>query len=251
MPLLDIVDLTKRFMGTCALDNISFHIEEGELVGLVGPNGSGKTTFFNCLTGLLRPDAGRIMYRGANVTARAPHRIALRGISRTFQHTHVFGQLTVMDNLLASKQQHEEDSLVRRFLRTPAIRRFEEHDRVGARALLDMVGLTRFADTPAAHLSYGQQKLLGFAMALMPDPTLLCLDEPAAAVNPTLIDSMMTHIRDVHKTGKTVLIVEHNMEVIMRLCTRVIVLNYGKILADDVPGAVQRDDAVIQAYLGA
>jgi len=251
MPLLEVVELTKQFVGTRALDSISFGVEEGELVGIVGPNGSGKTTFFNCLTGLLRPDAGHIVYRGLDITARPPHQIALRGIGRTFQHTHVFDHLSVLDNLLVCKQQHEEDSLARRFLRTPAIRRYEEQDRARAYTLLEMIGLTRFARRSAAHMSYGQQKLLGFAMALMPDPTLLCLDEPAAAVNPVLINTMMAHIRDVHRAGKTVLIVEHNMEVIMRLCTRVIVLNYGTVLADDVPYAVQRNDAVVEAYLGA
>jgi ABC-type branched-subunit amino acid transport system ATPase component len=250
MALFEARGLTKRFLGVTAVDAVDLTLEAGELVSLIGPNGSGKTTLFNCVTGYLAPDAGRVLFRGRDVTGVAAHRIARLGLGRTFQLVSVFPRLSALENLLTFLQQHQEESVVARLVRTPRVRRFEAAAIERARTLLESVGLAARADAPAGSLSYGQRKLLAFAAALMPNPDLLLLDEPAAAVNPTMIQQMKEQIRALHRQGKTVLLVEHNMDVVMDISQRVVVLDHGQKIAEGPPEAVRRDAKVVEAYFG-
>ncbi|MBI2203931.1 MAG: ABC transporter ATP-binding protein [Candidatus Rokubacteria bacterium] len=250
MALLEIRGLVKRFLGVTAVDAVDLTVERGELVSLIGPNGSGKTTLFNCVTGYLASDAGHVAFDGRTVTRAAPHRVARLGISRTFQQVSVFGRLTALENLLVFLQQHQEEDFFARLVRTRRVRRLEADAIARARTLLDLVGLGARADAPAGSLSYGQRKLLAFAAALMPDPELLLLDEPAAAVNPTMINQMKDHILGLHRQGKTVLLVEHNMDVVMDVSQRIVVLDHGQKIAEGTPDAIRRDPRVIEAYFG-
>ena len=250
MPLLEVRALVKRFLGVTAVEAVDLAVEPGELVSLIGPNGSGKTTLFNCVTGYLGADGGRVLFRGRDITGAAPHRIARQGLARTFQQVSVFGRLSALENLLVFLQQHQEERLLARLLRTPGLRRLERRAVARARELLDLVGLGERADAPAASLSYGQRKLLAFAAALMPDPDLLLLDEPAAAVNPTMINQMKDHILSLHRQGKTVVLVEHNMDVVMDISRRIVVLDHGQKIAEGPPEVIRRDPRVIEAYFG-
>ena len=250
MALLEIRGLVKHFLGVTAVDGVDLAVEPGELVSLIGPNGSGKTTLFNCVTGYLPPDGGRILFRGRDLTGAAPHRVARLGLARTFQQVSVFARLSALDNLLVFLQQHQEEHLLARLVRTRRLRRLEDEAVGRARRLLDLVGLGPKADAPAGSLSYGQRKLLAFAGALMPDPELLLLDEPAAAVNPTMIEQLKAHILGLHRQGKTVLLVEHNMDVVMDISERVVVLDHGQKIAEGPPAAIRRDARVIEAYFG-
>jgi len=250
MALLEVRGLTKRFIGVTAVDQVDLAVERGELVSLIGPNGSGKTTLFNCMTGYLAADGGRVLFRGRDVTNAPPHRLARVGIARTFQHVSVFPRLSALDNLLVFLQQHQEESLLARLLRTRRLRRLETEAIERARRLLDLVALADRASADAGGLSYGQRKLLAFAAALMPDPELLLLDEPAAAVNPTMINQMKQHIRALHRQGKTVLLVEHNMDIVMDISQRVVVLDHGQKIAEGPPEAIRRDARVVEAYFG-
>ncbi len=250
MALLEVRGLVKRFFGVTAVDGVDLAVEPGELVSLIGPNGSGKTTLFNCVTGYLAADGGRATFRGRELIGAPPHRVARLGVGRTFQQVSVFPRLSALENLLVFLQQHQEEQLLARLLRTPGVRRFEAQAVERAHRLLAMVGLGDRAAAPAGSLSYGQRKLLAFAGALMPDPELLLLDEPAAAVNPTMINQMKEHILALHRQGKTVVLVEHNMDVVMDISQRIVVLDHGQKIAEGPPAAIRRDARVIEAYFG-
>ena len=239
--LLTVAHLTKRFGGVTAVDDCGFAVEEGTITGLIGPNGSGKTTVFNLVTGYLAADAGTVTFDGRTVRRPDPARMYRRGLCRTFQQARVFAGLTALENLVVAAGR------ARRALFTP---RFGGGDTDRARGLLAEFGLSAVADSPAGELSYGQRKLLEFAAVLMSRPKLVLLDEPSAGVNPVLVGTIERHIRDRHATGTTFLVVEHDMSLVMRLCDPVVVLDRGAPIAAGPPADVRADPAVLDAYLG-
>lgn len=249
--LLRIERLTKRFGGILALNDVSFSVRKGEVIGLIGPNGSGKTTLFHCITGFLEPDPpSHIEVMGESIEGKSPDRIALLGMVRTFQEVRVFRRLSVMDHLLMSAQQFQEDKIGPRFLNAREIRVLEAHATARARELLELLNLTGSAAKTAGSLSFGQRKLLALAAALMPDPNLILLDEPAAAVNPVLIDKIKEFVLDMKRSGKTFLLIEHNMGVVLDICDRIVVLDHGEKIAEGAPQVIRNDPRVIDAYFG-
>ena len=230
--VLEVDGLRKGFGGVMAVNGVSMALEARRIYGLIGPNGSGKTTFFNCITGLERRDAGRVIFKGERIDHLKPYQIALRGIGRTFQVIRVFPELTALENLM----------VVTRGDAGTAERR--------ARELLGLVRLDGLRKEYAGNLSYGQQKLVEFARVLMRDPALILLDEPAAGVNRTLLNDLLEAVRRLRDQGATVLLVEHDMKVVMGLCETVFVLDHGEKIAEGPPGAIQADERVIEAYFG-
>ena len=249
-PMLEVRGMTVRFLGVPALQGVSLAVGRGEMAGLIGPNGSGKTTLFDCVTGYLAPDAGEVRYRGEDITGRPAHAIARRGLRRIFQQARVFPALSALENLRAAGQEAQAATLATGLIPTARSRRLDRALDDRARELLDALGIGGTAATPAGTLSYGQQKLLGIAMALMPRPDLVLLDEPVAGVNPTLIESLKGFLRALNAAGTTFLIVEHNLEVVMDLCRRVFVLDSGELIAAGPPASVQADERVLAAYFG-
>ncbi len=239
--LLSAEGLTKRFGGVAAVAGCSFAVPEGTITALVGPNGSGKTTVFNLLTGYLRADAGSITFAGRTLRRPDPTRLARAGLTRTFQQARIFPELTLVENLVVAIQQPWH-AIVRR-----AVGRADEARALG---LLEEFGLEGHARERAGSLSYGQKKLLEFAAVLMGQPRLVLLDEPTAGVNPVMVESMERRVRELHARGLTFLVVEHNMNLVMRLCDPVIVLDHGTKLAEGPPSEVQSDPRVLDAYLG-
>jgi branched-chain amino acid transport system ATP-binding protein len=232
--VLDVRDLRKRFGGVRAVDGCAFSVPRGKISGLIGPNGSGKTTTFDLLTGVTKPDGGQVLYNGEDIAGLPPHRIFRKGITRTFQVTRVFREMTVLENMLSVTG-----------LGVP-----QRVARERAEALISVVNLRHLRGEYGGRLSYGQQKLLEFARALMTDPDLILLDEPAAGVNRTLLQQLLEQIHRLQAVGKTILIVEHDMSVIMNHCDRVFVMDYGVTIAEGPPGEIQRDERVIDAYFG-
>lgn len=246
---LVVTDLSKHFLGVAALDSVHFSVQPGELVGLIGPNGSGKTTAIDCVSGLQRPDRGLVQIDGENVARTAPHLRARHGVARTFQNVRVFGTLSVRRNLMVAAL-GSDDRLLRRLkgylsggTRWPKL-----DDRIDE--ILHRFGLGQVAHLPAGQLSYGQRKLVEFAAITMVEPRLLLLDEPVAAVNPTTANVIREWIESVHVQGVTVLLVEHNIELVLRVCERLVVLDHGLKIADGEPEAVVKDANVQEAYLG-
>jgi branched-chain amino acid transport system ATP-binding protein len=244
MALLEIHDLSKQFFRLSALSGISLRVEPGELLGIIGPNGSGKTTLFNCVTGVLRPSGGQVRFKGEDITGLTADQVSRRGIARTFQLIQVFPGMTVLENLLMAAQERTGTLLGR------LCRREEAAETARAVALLTYLGIAPLRDHPASNLSYGQQKLLDFGMALMPEPEVILLDEPLAGVSPTMIQHLVGHIRDLNARGHTFVVIEHNMEVIMSLCRRIIVLSQGEQIAEGTPAEVADDPLVLDAYFG-
>jgi branched-chain amino acid transport system ATP-binding protein len=231
-PILELSDVVKRFGGVTAVNRVSLSLEAARIYGLIGPNGSGKTTLFNCITGVETRDGGAIRFKGERIDGLKPHKIFHRGMGRTFQVIRVFPELTALENLLVVTTSGYTESRAR------------------AEELLRFVKLERLANEFAGNLSYGQQKLVEFIRVLMTDPELILLDEPAAGVNRTLLNELLDAVRALRERGKTVLLVEHDMKVVMGLCETVFVLDHGEKLAEGPPGVIQSDERVIEAYFG-
>lgn len=249
--ILKTQGLSKSFLGLKALQDVSLTANVNEILGLIGPNGAGKTTCFNLLTGFLVPTAGRIRFKGEDITGRPPAQIARSGLSRTFQNIRVFHSLSVVENVMAAAQLRTHFSLGEAFLSAPSFRHKEEQVRGRAYELINLLSLSDYADRPAASLPYAYQRRLEIARALATEPELLLLDEPAAGMNPAESDSLHQLILDLRtRFHLTILLVEHDMRLVMNLCERIIVLNYGRIIAEGKPEAVRADPQVIAAYLG-
>ena len=244
MAILEIENLTKHFFRLSALSGVSLSVEPGELLGVIGPNGSGKTTLFNCVTGVLPPSGGHVLFRGEDITGRTADAVYQRGIARTFQLIQLFPEMTVLENMLVAAQE-KTGTLLSRLLR-----REETQEMARAQELLEFLGIARLQDYLASNLSYGQQKLLDFGMALMSDPQLILLDEPMAGVNPTMIKNLMGHILELNGRGYTFVVIEHNMEVVMSLCRRIVVLSQGERIAEGTPAEIADNPLVLDAYFG-
>jgi branched-chain amino acid transport system ATP-binding protein len=248
MPLLEAQNLTKYFGGLAAVNRVDLAVEEGEIVGLIGPNGAGKTTCFNLLSGFLPPTAGTITFHGQPVTGLKPHHIVARGLGRTFQHTTLFQDMTVLQNVLMGLHLHSQRGLGQVLC---SRRSFPQNEIDRCFEVLAFTGLVELADQLAKNLPHGHQRTLGIAMALAVRPRLLMLDEPVTGMNLDESLRMMQLVKTIRDRGTTILLVEHNMKAVMGTCERVIVLNFGQKLAEGTPAAVSSNPDVIAAYLGA
>jgi branched-chain amino acid transport system ATP-binding protein len=243
--VLEVQNLRKTFGGITAVEDVSFSVEEGEILGIIGPNGCGKSTLFNCILGQLRPTAGRVMLDGREITNTPPAALNRLGIGRTFQLLQVFPELSVRENLILAGQEHQGSMFTR------LIGRRDAGLGAAAEKMIGFFRLSHLADAKAGGLSYGQQKLLDAAMAFMAGPRLTLLDEPAGGVNLTMLGDLRERLEAMNREeGATFIVIEHNMDFVMSLCTRVVVLAEGKVLASGAPAEVRANKAVIEAYLG-
>jgi branched-chain amino acid transport system ATP-binding protein len=247
---MKVEKVARRFGGLVALSDLSFSVCEGEIVSLIGPNGAGKTTAFNVITGFLGPTHGTVSYRGRTLNGLKPHQIADLGLIRTFQRSSVFPNDTVYDNLMIGLHRRGRTGLLEAILGLPRARTSERRLHQRAHELVEWVGLDHRAYDPAGSLSYGEQRLVGVALALAAEPSMLLLDEPVSGMNASETQNLVELIRKIRGHGVTILLVEHDMPMVMSVSDRIIVLNYGRIIAEGPPGVIRNDSAVIEAYLG-
>jgi branched-chain amino acid transport system ATP-binding protein len=247
--LLEVSGLTKHFGGLAAVSQLDFHVNKGEILGLIGPNGAGKTTVFNLITGVFPPTRGQVMFDEVDITHKKPHQVAKLGIGRTFQLNPLFGDFTVLENISASFHLHPKSSLLDIYFNTATYRRNEAYIHEQSLEIAKLVGLDSVKYELAKNLPHGYQKMLGMARALATRPKLLLLDEPIAGMNPDEIDSALQNIKKTQEQGVTILIVEHNMQ-ILDLCDRVVVISFGQKITEGLPQEVRANEEVIKAYFG-
>lgn len=250
MTLLEGKNLSMIFGGLAALDSVDITINKGEVLSLIGPNGAGKTTLFNLLTGVYSPTRGKISFKQKEIKNLKPYEITKMGIARTFQNIRLFGEMTVLDNVMIGQHCRTKTGVLGAIFKTPSVKNEEKRVREKAMATLDFVGLASVADEKAKNLPYGQQRRLEIARALATDPELILLDEPAAGMNPQETNELIELIERLNDMDKTVLLIEHDMKLVMGISQRIMVLDYGKKIADGPPEMIRNDERVIKAYLG-
>ena len=248
--IVEVRNLTVKFGGLLALDDVSFDIRRGEILGLIGPNGAGKTTCFNAMTGVYKPTSGDVLLEGQSIKGQKQHKITRLGLARTFQNIRLFGEMTALENVVVGLDARHRTSVPGALLRLPRHTREEKSAIERGMALLEFVGIADHAADLSRSLPYGSQRRLEIARALATDPKVLCLDEPAAGFNPAEKEDLMDLIRTIRADGYTVLLIEHDMKLVMGVTDRIVVLEFGRKLADDVPLAIRNDPRVIAAYLG-